>query len=266
MAGTVSRRGFVESGAAVAAFTIVPRHVLGGRGFTAPSDKLNIACIGVGGMGKNDVEGVSGENVYALCDVDQKAAEESYRLQPKAKRYVDFREMLDREQGNIDAVTVSTPDHLHAAAAMMALKLGKHTYCQKPLARTLHEVRALAAAARGSKVSTQMGNQGHTFEGTKLLREYVEAGVIGTVRECTTGPIGPSGPRASTAPPRCTSRRLRSTGISGSAPRRTGRTIPPMPRSAGAAGGTSAPARWATWPATAWTPPSGSSISATPSG
>jgi len=196
MAGKVSRRSFVESGAAAAAFTIVPRHVLGGRGFTAPSDKLNIACIGVGGMGKNDVEGVSGENIYALCDVDQKAAEESFRAQPKAKRYVDFREMLDREQRNIDAVTVSTPDHAHAAAAMMALRLGKHTYCQKPLARTLHEVRALAAEARKSKVSTQMGNQGHTFEGTKLLREYVEAGVIGTVREVhywTNRPIWPQG-------------------------------------------------------------------------
>src|SRR5688572_15858779 len=127
---TVSRRDFVGSSAAAAAFTIVPRHVLGGPGFTAPSDKLNIACIGVGGMGKSDVDGVSGENVYALCDVDQKAAEESYRKHPKAKRYTDYREMLSREAGNIDAVTVSTPDHSHAAAAMLALKANKHTYCQ----------------------------------------------------------------------------------------------------------------------------------------
>src|SRR5690606_7313716 len=193
---TVSRRDFVGSSAAAAAFTIVPRHVLGGPGFVAPSDKLNIACIGVGGMGKNDVDGVSGENVYALCDVDRKAAEESFRNHPKAKRYTDYREMLDREAGNIDAVTVSTPDHVHAAAAMMALKLNKHTYCQKPLARTLHEVRSLAAQARTTKVSTQMGNQGHTFEGTRQLREYIEAGAIGTVREVhywTNRPIWPQG-------------------------------------------------------------------------
>jgi predicted dehydrogenase len=193
---TVSRRDFVGSSAAAAAFTIVPRHVLGGAGYVAPSDKLNIACIGVGGMGKSDVDGVSGENVYALCDVDQKAAEESYRKHPKAKRYTDYREMLSREAGNIDAVTVSTPDHSHAAAAMLALKANKHTYCQKPLARTLHEVRALATQARKTKVSTQMGNQGHTFDGTKQLREYVEAGAIGTVREIhywTNRPIWPQG-------------------------------------------------------------------------
>jgi predicted dehydrogenase len=193
---SVSRRDFVGSSAAAAAFTIVPRHVLGGPGYTAPSDKLNIACIGVGGMGKSDVDGVSGENVYALCDVDQKAAEESYRKHPKAKRYTDYREMLSREAGNIDAVTVSTPDHSHAAAAMLALKANKHTYCQKPLARTLHEVRTLSAQARKTKVATQMGNQGHTFDGTKLLREYVEAGAIGTVREIhywTNRPIWPQG-------------------------------------------------------------------------
>lgn len=193
---SVSRREFVGSSAAAAAFTIVPRHVLGGPGYTAPSDKLNIACIGVGGMGKSDVDGVSGENVYVLCDVDQKAAEESYRKHPKAKRYTDYREMLSREAGNIDAVTISTPDHSHAAAAMLALKANKHTYCQKPLARTLHEVRTLAAQARKTKVSTQMGNQGHTFDGTKQLREYVEAGAIGTVREIhywTNRPIWPQG-------------------------------------------------------------------------
>ena len=196
MPDAVNRRDFVGAAAGATAFTFVPRHVLGGKGFVAPSDKLNIACIGVGGMGRSDVDGVSGENIYALCDVDQKAAEESYRKHPKAKRFVDFREMLDKEAKNIDAVTVSTPDHVHAVAAMMALKLDKHTYCQKPLARTLHEVRALAAEARKRKVSTQMGNQGHTFDGTKLLREYVEGGVIGTVREVhywTNRPIWPQG-------------------------------------------------------------------------
>ena len=194
---TVSRRDFLgASTAAAGAFTIVPRHVLGGRGFIAPSDTLNIACIGVGGMGRNDVDGVSSENIYALCDVDWKAAEEAFRKYPKAKRFTDYREMLDREAGNIDAVTVSTPDHSHAAAAMLALRAGKPTYCQKPLARTMHEVRALADMARRSRVATQMGNQGHAGDGVRELREMIEAGVIGTVREVhywTNRPIWPQG-------------------------------------------------------------------------
>jgi predicted dehydrogenase len=175
------------------AFTIVPRHVLG-RGFRAPSDTLAIACIGVGGMGRNDVRGVSGENLYALCDVDTERAAESFRRFPQAKRYEDFRILLDREWRNIDAVTVSTPDHTHAAAALLTLGLGKPTYCQKPLARTLGEVRALGAAARRAGVATQMGNQGHAGDGTRKIREWIDAGAIGTVREVhywTNRPIWP---------------------------------------------------------------------------
>ncbi len=178
----VSRRGFVSGVGAGLAFTIVPRHVLG-RGFRAPSDTLAIACIGVGGMGRNDVRGVSGENLYALCDVDTERAAESFRRFPQAKRYEDFRILLDREWRNIDAVTVSTPDHTHAAAALLTLGLGKPTYCQKPLARTLGEVRALGAAARRAGVATQMGNQGHAGDGTRKIREWIDAGAIGTVRE-----------------------------------------------------------------------------------
>ena len=103
-----SRREFVGSMAAAGtAFTIVPRHVLGGPGYTAPSDKLNIACIGVGGMGEADVKGVAGENIYALCDVDLKASEDTFRKYPAAKKYRDYREMLDQEQKNIDAVTIT---------------------------------------------------------------------------------------------------------------------------------------------------------------
>lgn len=193
--GTITRRTFV-TGAAKAglAFTIVPRHMLGGRGFRAPSDTLNIACIGVGGMGRNDVRGVSDENIYALCDVDWRAAEDSFQAFPKAKRYHDYREMLDKEASNIDAVTISTPDHSHTAAGMLALGLRKPTYIQKPLARTLGEVRALARAARERGVATQMGNQGHARDGTRLIREWVEAGLIGTVREVhfwTNRPIWP---------------------------------------------------------------------------
>ncbi len=194
---SISRRRFVGDVAAGLTFTIVPANVLGGRraGRLAPSDKLNIACIGVGGMGANDVRGVGKtENIYALCDVDDRQAAGSVAAFPLAKRFKDFRVMLDKEGKNIDAVTVSTPDHTHTVAGMMAMKLGKHTRIQKPLARTLWEVKQLEDAARKYKVQTQMGNQGHAEEGTRLMREWVEAGAIGTVREIqlwTNRPIWP---------------------------------------------------------------------------
>jgi predicted dehydrogenase len=191
----ISRRKFVGDLGAAAAFTIVPRHVLG-RGYRAPSDTVTVACIGVGGMGANDVKGVAkaGANIYALCDVDEHQAAQSFAAFPKAKRFKDFRVLLEKEAKNIDAVTVSTPDHVHAVAGMMAMKMGKHTRIQKPLARTLWEVRQLMETARKSKVATQMGNQGHAGEGTRQIREWVEAGVIGTVREVqlwTNRPIWP---------------------------------------------------------------------------
>ncbi len=192
----VSRRKFVgEVAAAGLGINIVPRQALG-HGFQAPSDKLNVACIGIGGMGRSDVRGVSDENIYALCDVDEKSAAYSFNRYPKAKRFKDFRVMLEQEEKNIDAVTVSTPDHTHAAAAMMAMKMGKHVYCQKPLARTLHEVRALEKVAAQTGIATQMGNQGHAGDGTRELREWIEGGAIGTVREVhywTDRPIWPQG-------------------------------------------------------------------------
>ena len=191
----ISRRDFVGDVAATGmAFTIVPRHVLGGPGYRAPSDSLNIACIGVGGRGQADVRGVSGENIYALCDVDSRALDAAFNRHTSAKRYKDFRVMLEREADNIDAVTVATPDHTHTVAAMMAMKMGKHVYCEKPLARTIYEVQRLAEAARRYGVATQMGNQGHAGEGTRQIREWVEAGAIGTVREIqywTNRPIWP---------------------------------------------------------------------------
>jgi len=190
----ITRRRFVGDLGAAGLFTIVPRTVLG-RGVRAPSDTLNVACIGVGGMGRNDVKGMEGENIYALCDVDSKAAEDAFQAYPKAKRYRDYREMLDKERNSIDAVTISTPDHSHTAAGLLALKAGKHTYIQKPLARTMGEVRALADYTRSHpKLMTQMGNQGHAREGTRQIREWVEAGAIGTVREVhfwTNRPIWP---------------------------------------------------------------------------
>ena len=191
----ISRRKFVGDVSAGVAFTIVPRHVLG-RGYRAPSDTVNVACIGVGGMGANDVKGVAkaGANIYALCDVDDRQGAASFTAFPKAKRFKDFRVMLEQEAKHIDAVTVSTPDHTHTVAGMMAMKLGKHTRIQKPLARTVWEVRQLVQAAKKYKVATQMGNQGHAEEGTRQIREWVEAGAIGTVREIqlwTNRPIWP---------------------------------------------------------------------------
>ncbi len=159
--GRMSRRDFMRVAAATAAFTVVPRHVLGGRGRTAPSEKLNVACIGIGGMGASDVGQMRTENIVALCDVDFKHAAKTFERNPNAKKYRDFRKMLDKEDKNIDAVTVSTPDNLHAVAAMAAIKMGKHVYCQKPLAHDIYEVRKLTEAAREHNVMTQMGIQIH---------------------------------------------------------------------------------------------------------
>ncbi|MBN2000232.1 Gfo/Idh/MocA family oxidoreductase [candidate division KSB1 bacterium] len=164
----ISRRSFFSGASAATeaatAFTIVPRHVLGGPGYKAPSDKLNIACIGVGGKGRSSTMAASGENIVALCDVDDtqvanfkdsiKDNDEAKIWFEKAKKYKDFRVMLDTQK-DIDAVTVSTPDHTHAVAAMMALKMKKHVFVQKPLTHTIYEARALAAeAAKTGKKST----------------------------------------------------------------------------------------------------------------
>jgi predicted dehydrogenase len=179
----VSRRDFLGGAAAAAAFTIVPRHVLGGSGNKAPSEKLNIAGIGVGGQGAGDIGAVSSQNIVALCDVDWKRAEGTFRRYPKAKKYRDFRKMLDKEDKNIDAVIVATPDHIHAPASMAAIKRGKHVYCEKPLTHSVYEARKVAEAARKHKVATQMGNQGQASTQTRLMCEMVWDGAIGPVRE-----------------------------------------------------------------------------------
>lgn len=177
------RRAFL--GGTAATFMIVPRHVLGGAGFLAPSERINVAGIGAGGMGGGDLSTVSrlGANLVALCDVDQERAAGLFNAHPQARRYKDFREMLDKEASKVDAVTVGTPDHIHAVAAMAAIRAGKHVYCQKPLTHTLHECRELTKAARAAGVATQMGNQGHASEGSRLTNEWIRAGVIGEVRE-----------------------------------------------------------------------------------
>lgn len=166
----------------MAAFMIAPRRILGGQGQLAPNDKLNIAVIGAGGRGADNIEGVQTENIVALCDVDQSRAASSLKRFPGARVHRDFRKMFD-EQKDIDAVLVATPDHTHAVASMAALKLGKHVYCEKPLTRTVYEARVLAKTAAEAKVATQMGNQGMAFEGNRLIKEWIWGGTIGHVRE-----------------------------------------------------------------------------------
>jgi len=179
----ISRRSFVRHTAgAVGAFTIVPRYVLGGADMKPPSEKLNIAGVGIGGMGKNNVKACEGENIIALCDVDWDHAAKVFEDYPGARKYKDYRVMLEKEKG-IDAVIVATPDHTHAAAAMAAIKLGKHVYVQKPMTWSIAEARAMTKAARDAKVATQMGNQGQSDENVRLVVEWIQAGAIGQVRE-----------------------------------------------------------------------------------
>ena len=164
--------------AGVLTFPLISRrNVLGANG------RLNIAGIGVGGKGASDVANVDQENIVALCDVDEINAAGSFKKFPNAKRYKDFRVMLEKEGKAIDAVTVSTPDHMHAPAAITAMRLGKHVYCQKPLTHTVHEARQMAEVARQHKVATQMGHQGHSNPDTRRLVELIQAGVLGQVSE-----------------------------------------------------------------------------------
>jgi predicted dehydrogenase len=215
----LSRRKFVTAAAAAGAgLSLVPRHVLG-RGFTPPSDLLNVAGIGVGGMGRSNILSLASQNIVALCDVDWDYAGRAFdrldtdlerqqlRLKeaktdetrreiseeideirkmreqmPKVKRYRDYREMLE-QQKDIDAVVIATPDHTHAIIAMAAMDLNKHVYVQKPLTWSVHEARALAKKAKEKKLATQMGNQGHSSDDARRVNEYIWAGAIGDVRE-----------------------------------------------------------------------------------
>jgi len=179
----ISRRDFMGAAAAAAAFTIVPRHVLGGPRHIPPSEKLNIAGIGIGGRGASVLRELESQNIVALCDVDWSRAAGTFRRYPDVVKYRDFREMLDKEDKNIDAVTVATPDHIHAVASMAAIKRGKHVYCEKPLTHSVYEARMVAEAAREHKVATQMGNAGQASEETRLMCEYIWDGAIGDVRE-----------------------------------------------------------------------------------
>lgn len=178
------RRRFLGAAAAgAAAFTIVPRHVLGAEGRPAANDRLNIAGIGVGGQGEGDINAVGGENIVALCDVDSQRAANSFQKFPGARQFVDFRRMLDELDQQIDAVVVATPDHTHAVACMAAMQRGKHVYCEKPLAHNLFEIRQLQQAAVEHKVVTQLGNQGHSSDSIRTFCEWIWDGAIGQVNE-----------------------------------------------------------------------------------
>jgi predicted dehydrogenase len=180
----LTRRGFMGAAAGVAAFTVVPRSVLGGAGQTPPSERVNIAGVGFGGQGGSDLQHLEKDtNIVALCDVDWAHAAHVFRRYSNAKKYKDFREMLDKEDKNIEGVVVATPDHLHAIVSMAAIKRGKHVYCEKPLTHTVREAKLIADAAREAKVATQMGNQGQADEGVRLLCETIWDGAIGQVRE-----------------------------------------------------------------------------------
>jgi len=195
-----SRREFLKKGTiAAAGFMIVPRFVLGGKGYIAPSDKLLIASVGAGGKGQSDIANFykSGKAEIAyLCDVDDRRSAKSRAAFPKAKYYKDWREMFDKEHKNFDAVSISTPDHNHAIITYSAMQLNKHVYVQKPMTHDIWEARLLTEAAKKYKVVTQMGNQGSSNDGTRLMSEWYDADLIGDVHTVycwTNRPVWPQG-------------------------------------------------------------------------
>ena len=194
-----SRRTFIKKGLAASSFMIVPRHVLGGPGFLAPSDQLNLAAIGAGGKGASDISNASvkgREHVAALCDVDfSGTASKTAKKFPKANQYADYRVMLDKEK-DIDAVTISTPDHVHGPAAAFAMERGIHVYVQKPMTHNIKEARILTQMARDQKVVTQMGNQGGSNPLLNMVQNWIDTDAIGAVSDIkiwTNRPVWPQG-------------------------------------------------------------------------
>ena len=171
-----SRREFIKQAGLLTGFTIVSHTVLGKKfGHITPSDKLNIAGVGVGGMGRGNLRNMSTENIVALCDVDWKYAAKTFNDYPNAKRFKDWRQMFDEMGKSIDAVMVATPDHTHAGVTAHAITLGKHTYTQKPLTHSVYESRLLTKLAKEYGVATQMGNQGNSFDGCREVAEWIQS-------------------------------------------------------------------------------------------
>ena len=202
-----SRRTFLRGAAGIAAFSIVPRHVLGGPGFVAPSERVAVAIIGAGGMGTSNAKSLLAEpeaQIVAVCDVAERTDLKAFWYRYEAGRkpvkalveahygkaspnyrcadYEDFRVMLEKEKG-IDAILCATPDHLHAFVSTVAMRMGKHVYCEKPLGHSVWEVRQMARVAKETGVATQMGNQGHSGTGIRMTCEWIWDGAIGPIRE-----------------------------------------------------------------------------------
>jgi len=190
-----SRREFLKTASLASAALAFP-HVMRSQGGVSPNSRLNIALCGVGGRGEAAIADLKDENFVAFCDVDDARAAKTFTEFPDVPRFRDYRRMLEKLGNKIDAVTVSTPDHMHFPIAMAALSLGKHVFVEKPLTHTVSEARQLAKLAREKKVATQMGNQGHAGEGMRMLKEWLNAGLLGEVREMhswTNRPIWPQG-------------------------------------------------------------------------
>lgn len=192
MDSRISRRLFTQGAAAAALSAWAPR---------SPNDRVNIAVIGVAGRGAANLKGVESQNIVALCDIDANNLGKASQLFPKARTHADFRRMLD-EQKDIDAVVISTADHVHAPAAVMAMRLGKHVYCEKPLSHSIHEARVMAEVAAKSKVATQMGNQGHASDGRRVTVELLRSGVIGPITEVHAWVMNPTWPQGIERPTR----------------------------------------------------------------
>ncbi|SPE50471.1 exported hypothetical protein [Verrucomicrobia bacterium] len=263
----ITRRDFLAASGAASAFMVFPSRVLGRDGQTSPNNKLNLAGIGVGGQGGEDLNEMTSENVVALCDVDWDHAAHTFKKFPNAKVYKDFRQMLDTEK-SIDAVVVGTPDHNHAIVSMAAIQHAKHVYCEKPLTHTVREARLLAQAAKQAKVATQMGNQGMAFEGNRLINEWLWDGAIGPVRAVHAWSDRPThkgrlplwwaqGVERPTDTPSVPATLDWDLWLCcGLAPHPLAPITPPTPPSVGAVGGISAPAASATWAFTTWPPSS----------
>lgn len=185
-----TRRHFLGTSALATGAFLAPRFAIGQSGPSANS-RINLAFIGVGGRGMDNLNSLAGENIVALCDIDDQRAADAFGKFPKARRFRDYREMLDKMGKEIDAVVVSTPDHSHFPATMAAMELGKHVFTEKPLAHNIWQCRTLKKAAKHHKVISQMGNQGHATEGIRYIKEWHDAGVLGNVTEVVAWFSGP---------------------------------------------------------------------------